>query len=818
MMKISLSNLQNRLGGEIDSAACYAHFERLGFQYGPAFQAIAGLRRGVGEVLARIRVPAPIEPELDAYHLHPVILDACFQLLLALTMEGGKLPGAFLPTGASRIRVFGRQRGEMWCHARFAERNESAIAANLTLFDGDGTVLVEVAGFRAEALSPDQSASMRSTASWLYEPIWDELAGSTDRAPGVPGHGAWLILADRKGLGDQVAAVLEAAGEEVLIAFAGDRYEEDGVGRLTLRPEVTEDWDRLLEVMPQGKEPARLGVVHLWALDTDQATEPTPEDVDRAQDRGTRAVLRLFQALERHALSPRLWIATRGAQPVVKPLGPGALSQAPLWGMGRVMHQESLALQTALIDLDPDPRDGEAATLAAELMAPCLEDQLAVRDGRRFAPRLQATPTRDSVLPCSLRPGSAYLVTGGFGSLGMHVARWLVHDGARHLILLSRSALPPRAEWSDLKPEDPQAEHVAFIREIEGLGASVHVASLDIADGKALSGFLDNYRREGWPPIRGVIHSAGIVRDQILTRMDLASFDAVMRPKVLGGMVLHECFKDAPLDFFVLFSSIASLIVTTGQSNYAAGNAFLDALAHYRRARDLPAMTINWGPWKVGMIAQLNLEALYTARGIAAIRPGHGMQILENLLGRDPIQAAVISADWRVLVDSYPIVPQMIRHLADADKVADPATATETCSFAERLAGSGPSERRPLLVEHCRELTSRVLRIEPSHLDVDVALNTVGLDSMTALELRIRLDKSVGIAPSVVEILKGLSISQLAALLDERLAGTPDTSTPGLDELVSGLDDATLGVLLDTVTAPPDQADSTARRENGRAS
>ena len=145
------------------------------------------------------------------------------------------------------------------------------------------------------------------------------------------------------------------------------------------------------------------------------------------------------------------------------------------------------------------------------------------------------------------------------------------------------------------KPLAPS--QIAAIRELEGLGASVHLAAVDVADEGQLSAFLDEFRAEGWPPIRGVVHAAGVLQDGLLSQLDTAALNAVLRPKMVGGWLLHRLLADAPLDFFVLFSSAGSLLGQPGQGNYAAANAFLDALAHHRRAQGQPALSINWGAW-----------------------------------------------------------------------------------------------------------------------------------------------------------------------------------------------------------------------------
>ena len=218
-----------------------------------------------------------------------------------------------------------------------------------------------------------------------------------------------------------------------------------------------------------------------------------------------------------------------------------------------------------------------------------------VTDGDTSRRLVRKRQSRSQRPPLAWPTDGSYLITGGLGDLGLVVARWMVEQGARRLILLGRTKLPPRSSWSSVETGSRLARQIAAIRELEALGASVHLASVDVADEEQLSAFLEEFRAEGWPPIRGVVHAAGVLHDGLLLQLDRAALNTVLRPKVMGGWLLHRLLEDAPLDFFVLFSSAGSLLGQPGQGNYAAANAFLDALAHHRRAQGQPALSCQLG-------------------------------------------------------------------------------------------------------------------------------------------------------------------------------------------------------------------------------
>jgi len=369
-------------------------------------------------------------------------------------------------------------------------------------------------------------------------------------------------------------------------------------------------------------------------------------------------------------------------------------------------------------------------------------------------------------------------------------------QGARRLILMGRTRLPLRSTWQQLEADHPQKALVQAIQELERLGATIHLAAVDAADEEQLATFLAEYEREGWPPIRGVIHTAGVVQDELLLRMTTETFQRVLRPKVSGGWLLHRLLKDYPLDFFILFSSTGSVIASLGQGNYAAGNAFLDALAHHRRSLGLPALSIGWGPWSVGMVEQLKLEQFYTQRGIELITPEAGMQILGRVLGQRPAHLTAITANWALARETAPVgvLPPMFALLGEqaGDGAAD--ANHDDGAFLQQLSETPTAERHPLVVSYLQELVGRVLQLDAAQFGSQESLTSLGLDSMMAIEIKHRIDASLKVDVSVLELLQEITIVQLAtrilASLQPGAASTPAEAAPSITEIQHLIDQA----------------------------
>ena len=316
----------------------------------------------------------------------------------------------------------------------------------------------------------------------------------------------------------------------------------------------------------------------LTETDTDAAT--ATEQIERDVERAVRGVLDVSSA---RASTP-VWIVTRGAMPVSEEAPAVHVTQAPLWGLGRVLAVERPGSLGALVDLDPAQSSQESARdLLKALMSPAGEDMLAFRSGVRFMPRLKRI--EDGAIESraiGFDAARTVLITGGSGGLGLRLAAWLVERGASHLILVSRRAPSPDAQ--------------ADIDRLRDTGVDIVSVRADVADYLQLKPAIDR-AATGRPPITGIFHLAGVLDDGALAEQTWERFARVLKPKVDGAWNLHRLSRNLPIEQFVMFSSVASVVAVAGQANYAAANAFLDALAHHRRAAGVPALAVNWGPW-----------------------------------------------------------------------------------------------------------------------------------------------------------------------------------------------------------------------------
>ncbi len=785
------AEIRARCSEPVSAQDYYLRLRESGIHYGPSFRSITQLWRCSGEMLGEVKVPDGPYGEFSAYQVHPAILDACFQTLgagvAAQVTENGK-QGIYMPTSIDEIRVHGRPGVHLWSHAHLQVGDAEAIRGDVRLLNESGAKVIEVLGLRFESLA---RTAQENVDEWLYEFQWqlNELPGGPRISePSSPSRRSWLIFADRGGVGETLASLLEAQGERGILISRGESYERTDGDHFRIHPERAEDIRQLFATALAPDQPICCGIIHLWSLDAPVPEETTVASLKTAETLGVGSVMQLVQEVARveSRAQPRLWLVTRGAQLAGEETLPLDVAQAPLWGLGRVIAQEHPTLWGGLIDLEPNGAlHGPAAhQLWGEISAPDGEDQIAFRQGRRYAGRLvRMRQSGIQRLPPQWQPDGSYLITGGLGDLGLLVARWMVGQGARRLILLGRTKLPPRARWSLVEAESRLANQIAAVRELESLGACVHLASVDVADEGQLSAFLHEFRAEGWPPIRGVVHAAGVLHDGLLTQLDAAALDTVLRPKVIGGWLLHRLLKDAPLDFFVLFSSAGSLLGQPGQGNYAAANAFLDALAHHRRAQGQPALSINWGAWdKLGFAdtsGGRRLAARLELLGIRSIAPKQALEVLKRLLRRDSAQVMAVPVDWRQFRQVYfaGTEPPLLSELAREQAPSSPH-AGHPGEQRDALLAAEPAQRPRLLQSYLAEQVARVLGVSASRLDLQQPLSNLGLDSLMAVELKNRIAVDLGVNMPMVKFLQGPSVEQAAAqVLDQLTAEVSNGST-----------------------------------------
>jgi acyl transferase domain-containing protein/acyl carrier protein len=565
----------------------------------------------------------------------------------------------------------------------------------------------------------------------LYSIVWEKTP-ERPPSPQLPTMGKWLILSERRDLAAPLRAYLQTRGIECHVERPHDR-------------------------IPTGIQQ----VVYLAGT----------EVVQFGQVSSCTSLLSAAQELMRRSEKARLWLVTRNAQPVGLNGKALNLLQAPLWGFGRAVAMEHPEIWGGAIDVD-DSLDGPAAIdIADQILQFDGEDQVALRGGLRFVPRVIRDADASIGSP-RIEPDASYLVTGGLGALGLEVARWLVYHGARHVVLVGRSGMSAEAEKR--------------VRELSAGGAMVRVERADVQDYERMSDLVEQYRA-GPARLRGVVHAAGVLGKGPVAELDSKALESVMGPKVAGAWNLHQITAGMKLDFFLLFSSIASAWGSRDLAGYAAANHFLDVLAHYRCGLGLPALSINWGAWKAGMTGESDAQWLERS-GVRAFSTDEGMELFSGLLGSQSPQRVAASVDWGVFLPVAAAHRQrpMFERMSPRS-VFSGIDAPAKDDFLQVLESAPVYRRAELLAGRIQEEVARVMGIvHPSGVDRERGFVEMGMDSLMAVELKKRLEALAGrpLHSSIVFNYPSVAamVAHLGAVLSILPAEGPSSVKPSLAE------------------------------------
>ena len=440
--------------------------------------------------------------------------------------------------------------------------------------------------------------------------------------------------------------------------------------------------------------------------------------------------------------------------------------------MDRLFRERPAVIRQLLAEICEQIASGDYSSLpVTEFSMPHVQDAFRYMMQRKNIGKIVVAMKTDAEDVASTRPqvqpGRTYLVTGGLGELGLRVADSLAASGATHLALAGRS-----------EPSDAAQEAIARLEECD---VTVTTVRLDVGNRADVFSAVETINNSS-APLGGVVHAAGVLEDSFLLKMTAESLEKVMRPKVDGALHLHDATKSLDLDCFIMFSSIASVLGSEGQANYAAGNAFLDSLAEYRQQCGLPALTINWGPWQGGGMA--GSEAMQKAleqRGVLSMRPHLALAALDHLLAQSRAQVMVASMDWsRALRNDRNNHPPMVADLAANEGVTHELGGDG--EFLERVKSAAPDEARQLITEHLVTTLSRVTSLASEQIDVTEPIRNLGLDSLMAVELMHAVESSTNITIPMATLFQDPSIEQLAGIAYDIWSGK-ETSTDMLADV-----------------------------------
>ncbi|MCR3758484.1 acyltransferase domain-containing protein [Clostridium felsineum] len=787
--RLNIENLMKNCLEEINKEQCYKIFAEQGFQYGEKFQNIEKVYKGNKSALCYINLSDSEFLNTEKHVMHSVIIDACFQGTISLMPHcGNNERRSFLPTNVENMFIYNAPQKNMVVYTFITSSTEKYIKSNIVLCDMSGNIILKMDGFTVyntnnennEHLSRNVLAQSAYDFQWYNAKDINKLGyggnSNIENSNLFDKKGIWIIFDDGTSTGKELTKSITEKNQKCINVIQGKEYKVfEGGSVISLNPSNEDEFDRLLSNITEKSNLEICGTVYLWNLKVQNKSEDVDVSyIKKFQSISCMSIIYFIKACEKKNLIVPISIITRGVQAIGNNVDVQALIQSPVWGLGRIIaYQEYPDMFGSLIDLDPSCPDDEIKCIVNEIQNRNCENQVAFRNGDKYFPRIIKSNIQENKIPIKFNPHKSYVVTGGFGALGKLVIEYMAKNGAKRFVVLSRTKLLDHKLWKNSNKDAKMEDRISFIRKMERMGVTINVGAVDVSNFDELKQYISDYYKMELPEIGGVIHCAGIIKDKLISNMTENDFNSVIIPKI-GAWNLHRVFKNTKLDFFILFSSVASVLnITMGQANYAAANSFMDTLSSYRRAQGLTSISINWGPWSdVGMATQSELISYFSSKGIKSITPNQGMKMLEDILGYSKSQIIILNAKWNILKNSFSKenIPPAISYLCNKNVEEVEENNTNKAVLEDIFKVNEKDKRKEKLTKYLTNIIMKAFGAGEDELNNNKALSEMGMDSLMAVDIKRDIEAVFNIKISMIELMEGISINELADKLLYKLS------------------------------------------------
>jgi len=759
---ISLSKLKNQLTEKISSRAVYEGIQSRGMQLANTYCNIEEARRNQEQAITQIQISPNEDQKGFALNFHPGLVDSCFQTLMLLIPPEASPSDPFVLSSFASFRFYSPGSDKITCYVKRRSDPDqvSVLEADLYIYDHNQNLIAEVQGAQLNQIKREnfQKSLLPVTPKDFYELKWlDKALPDAVRDSDKNQPRKWLILADQAGMGEALAENFKSQGDDPILVFAANGSTGRGDNGKVIDPARKQEYQQLAEQLLSDSSMNLGGIINLWPLDSSSPEKSTLTSLTEDQVRSCQSTLYLAQAFGKDLIP--LYLVTAGVQSLEKEEKPIAFAQAPIWGLARTISFEYPDLKKINIDLDPsEPAGPSAQKVYQEIRADDQEDQVVYRHGKRYVPRLVGLDLSGIPAHPNFRDNGSYLIVGGFGALGLYLAEWLVSKGVKHLVLADL-----------LPPSEAIEKRLGLLRD---KGVSILTAQANVAVGENVKKLFLEIEGK-MPTLSGIFQCAAAIDDDPLPKQSWERFTKVMAPKIQGTWNLYQECKTRPLDFLVVFSSIASLFGSPNQGNYAAANAFQDAFVHFLRQQGLPALDIHWAPWSIGVGKAMGdrAAAVWKSWGMRMLTPEKDLDKLSQILTSGKVEIGVFPIKWDKYIRQYENVPPFLREIASQTAEASKVESAEP-DLLNLLNSSLPEERGQKIKEYVETQIKSVLSLPEEHdLDDQESFNEMGFDSLMLVELRNRLERSIGQALPVTMGFRYPNSDRLSAYIDDLLMG-----------------------------------------------
>lgn len=791
---IDISELKSKCLTSIDAGT---HMKTKSFTFGPRWDNIALVHAGEnGDALLTMRLPEAYTADLATHLLHPALLDNAVNGMAQYIKDSEK-GGMYLPLSYKSIKVYDKLPGEFYSYAKRIHKDRNNIETkvyDIIFADSSGNVIADIKEYTIKRV---HKAEQMLRAGYGYEIGWveeapDETLQYSDQ------EGSILIFKDKIGIADRIVQNMCIPHNKVITVEIGKEYSKTEEGYTISCCE--NDINRLLcEVKEQ--KPVR--IIHLLSV----LENNCDKKLDQFNESVINSVFSLFyltKALINNKYNDSINIAlvsdcTRkvtGEEKRVNPYG------ASLFGLAKVVSQEYPRLKSKCIDIDGDT---PVESIVREIYSKNQAVKVALRGMRRYVEEFREINV-DSIrnVDIEMKDSGTYIITGGLGSIGLEVARYLSSKNKINLILINRSSFPEREKWDDYSNEEPISpimEKIKTIKAIEENGSIVECISCDISDYNETKITIEAIK-EKYGNINGVIHSAGVAGAGFIFTKDEDTFKKVLSPKIYGTWVIDNLTSDEKMDFFIMFSSIAAVLGGAGQSDYVAGNSYMDAYAEYRSMNGRKMVSINWPAWtEIGMAVKHDFGQ--GGNGIfKPISTDNAMFVIDRVLGADLTNIIPAELNYEAaasIMDKFPIrlsgkVKTDLQRRRERSGKSASRNKYLSADFKVEIKGldnEGLSEVK----EKLAQIWGRILEIR--EIDIYESFYSLGGDSMLAAQLMKEVDAVYPGIVNIADIFSYPSITQLGDFIEDAISSKAEVAETLASQ--DSQDDKALKEMLDKI-------------------
>lgn len=766
---ISLEEKKKLCVDKISPDKFYEMFPKDGLRYGFLFKAIKDISRGKDNILIRIEADSIIEKYKNEYCVHPVILDAGFQALMAVKIADKVISDTYVPVSIARVKFYEIPRKECWCFININDTSESSLLADLVFFEGTGRVLLEIQGLKCKAINKKNGINGSCPGGYFYEPSWINLEidenAVEDKTKGI------IIFGDHQETKRGIVSGFKKKGIPYILIKNGGSRKAVGRNCYEIRLNNSEDLAWLFKSIRRFNFDK---ILVLWGgkiisknVDLDYMTNLC------------MSLVYIVQALKSNAVKDniRITIVTRGGQPINFDKNILNLGVSPLLGLGRVLENEHGNINCSMIDLDFNIQPDDSKLIIKEVLATKIGRDVAYRHGRRFCKQLIKVLDSREQGSFEFINNSTYIISGGTSGFGLAIAKWLSGKGIKRVVLLSRKGINSNVTRR-------------YVKEIEALGTEIIADAIDVTDFKALKRLFSKIESKEYP-IRGIFHCAMVLDDGFIVNLRKENFEKVMRPKILGAWYLYlilSQLKSSKVDFFVMFSSISSLLGNKGQGNYVAANMFLDNFAYYLKSTGFPGKTINWGVLgETGIVSRNSkVKRALELSGIRGFSTEEALEMLGQALLINKEQIAICDLDWRAWARANPnsslsLVSESL--IGAGGSLENDGVVSSYEAFRNQLVSLNRADRIGKISEKLKTIISKMTMLPVERIDVGKNIIELGVDSLMAFELAAAINKEIGVYIPNIGPFSSPNIHSISLQIVEKMAGEEGNLLNSIDSL-----------------------------------